>query len=79
MCILWAFIDVPSCSLSSPDKDEISGVCVLGESGHQQFYHRWTVGDGFLDVVGMSWRRRTRKLTEKLVMEVVGTSKSLVV
>jgi len=58
---------------------KFSGVCVLSKWGHQQSYHSWTVGDGFLDIVGMSWRRRTRKLTEKLVMEVAGTSKCRVV
>jgi hypothetical protein len=80
-CVLSSvpFIGIPSCCLSFLDKDRILRLCVLGELGHRQSRHRWTVGDGFLGVVGASGRRRTRRWTEKLVMEVVGIAMCLVV
>ena len=68
----------PPCSLSSPDKDEISRACVLGELGHQQSCHSWLVGNSFLDVIRTSWQQKTRRWTDKLVMEVVGIAMCLV-
>jgi hypothetical protein len=45
----------------------------------QQSRHCWAVCGGFLHAVGMSWRRRTQKLTKQLVVEVVCIAVWLVV